>query len=710
MQRLSRFLIRRRIACLFLFFVCAGVLLTLRLAYLQIWRGSALTAKAMGQRLRPLPVVPDRGAIRDRRGEPLAMSISVAALYACPAEIDDPNATAEKLSGILRIEATSLTEKLTGNHQFVWLSRRLSAQQEDLLKEADLPGIYLTYNPRRYYPNGSLAAHVLGIAGVDNQGLEGLEFYYDNFLRGVPGKLEAERDAIGREIPEGISRYLRPEDGADLILTIDKVIQYIAERELSRAAREYNCDKGLALFMDPRSGAILAWAVYPSFDPAQYNLVSPEDRRNIAVTDQYEPGSTFKIFTSAAALEEGIVDESTRFHDPGFLEIGGIRIKCWKAGGHGHLTFVEAIKQSCNPAFATISGRLLCPVSFYRYLKAFGFGSKTGIDFPGEATGHLPHPTALNWGRTAQWATIGFGQGVAVTPLQLLVAAAAVANNGLLMRPYLMKELRGASGHPLRTGQAEVVRQVISPETAVRLQSLLRAVVKDGSGREAEVLGYDVAGKTGTAEVPLAGGRGYGEERIASFVGFAPYDSPRLIGLIVLYNPKTEVKYGGVLAAPVFRRITKPAMAHLGIPTKGLGAALANGVQRMNVPDVVGLGVGDAARLLRRSGLEVEIAGEGAQVIEQVPPPGARVAPGTKISITAGSFNMQSSATATGTSTVKVPSVVGKSMRDVVAMLTAAGLQVQVEGSGVAVSQSPAAGMQVPRGTMVLVAFKDPQF
>lgn len=697
--------IRKRIAVLFLgTVVCLG-LLGLRLAYLQIIQNEWYRQKALDQRMRPVPVDAKRGIIYDRRHQKLAVSVSADAVYAIPAEITQPAQTAAALAPVLGMDAAALKEKLSKRQASVWIARKLKPEVARKIRELDLPGIGLVERPQRFYPHGKLAAHVLGIAGIDNQGLEGLEYFYDEYLRGTPGRVVTERDATGRQIPAGIHRFIPPVDGADLILTLDHIIQYVAEREIARAVRETGSDRGAFIAMDPKTGGILALAIYPGFDPNDYQSYPAENRRNIVISDQYEPGSTFKIVTSAAALEEGVVTPTTRFFDPGYVKIGGVTVHCWRAGGHGSQTFAEAVENSCNPVFAQLGAERLGGEKFYKYIRAFGFGEETGVDFPGEATGTVPVPGKVRWGEVARWANVGFGQGISVTPLQLVTAAAVIANGGLYVRPHFMQEIRDRYGRVIERYEPDIVRRVISEETAEEFARIMRSVVVNGSGKRADIEGYRVAGKTGTAQV-AEGGR-YSSKRISSFVGFAPVDDPRIVALVVLYHPKGQT-YGGVIAAPVFKEVVEDALESMGVPRQKAPEEKPRvnqqGERLVRVPNVLNFPLEEAQAILQRAGLKHEFAGEGTIVFEQVPAPGAAVKWGTVVQLRSHSEVIYTP----GDSAVTVPDVLGLNMREAAARLAHAGLRMEVYGSGMAVKQEPAAGEKVAADSLIRVYFEFP--
>mgnify|MGYP005838723099 CR=1 FL=1 len=697
---------RRRVAWLLVGCFAFAAVLAMRLVYLQLVRHAHYTRLALEQRLRPLPLDPRRGTIYDRNGHKLAISVSADAVYAVPSEVADPEATARQLASLLDMPADQIAQRLRQPQAAVWLARRLDPETARAIRRLALPGIGLVERPQRVYPAGTLAAHVLGITGIDNQGLEGIELFYDEYLRGVPGRVEAERDAAGREIPGGLNRYLPAQDGYDLVLTIDQVIQYRAERELQRVVEETQADFGIFIAVEPATGEILAMAVYPTFDPNRYQDFPPERRRNRAVTDQFEPGSTFKIVTGSAALEAGVVSPGDRFFDPGFVLIGGGKVSCWRPGGHGSQSFVEATENSCNPVFATIGAQRLGAETFYRFIRAFGFGDRLGIDFPGEATGSVPVPGSLIHGELLRWANIGFGQGVAVTPLQLAMAAATIANGGVLMKPRLVREIRAPDGRTLQRFEPVAIRRVLSPATAAEFARIMRSVVVNGSGRRAEIAGYRPAGKTGTAQVPRPTG-GYGDDTLSSFVGFAPVDQPRLVGLVMIYRLQVQPRWGSLWAAPTFSAVMGDALAYLRVarreeklPDPGKDS---QGRQLVRVPNVRNLTVEEAREALGAARLGLGMEGSGQLVYDQAPRPGAVVPEGTRVVLV-----LERPPEPPSGPEVTVPSVLGRSVREAARMLAEVGLTLHVNGTGVATFQTPPAGLRVPPGTPVEVRFEPP--
>lgn len=557
--------LRVRVAVVFLTMAFLGVLAWLRVGWLQVVQGSHYRTLALEQRYRAENLVPERGAIYDRNGVPLAVTVQGNAVYAVPAAVADPARAAALLAPILNESAAELERRMRQDAASVWLAVRLDASTAAAVEKLNLSGVYVAQRPHREYPHGTLAADVLGFTGLDNQGLAGLEFQYDAVLRGIPGRHFSERDPRGRAIPGGRSQLFAAVPGSDLILTIDRVLQYAVEQELAQGVAAARAEWGLALLMDPHTGEILAMATYPAFDPARYSDFLPRAFRNRAVADQFEPGSTLKLFTAAAAMEEGVARIDTILNGPATLRIGGGIVHCYNPSGYGPLTLAEAIAKSCNTAFAQLGAEMLGGPTLARYLQAFGFGSRLGIDLPGEGTGSVPTPGRVA-GEILRWANVSFGQGIAVTPVQLVAATAAIANGGTLLRPYIVQAIRAPNGDIIQQHVPTPLRRVISAETARELTQAMEMVVTGGTGTRARLTGYRVAGKTGTAQIPENGI--YGNKRLASFVGFAPAEAPALVGLVMLYDVQQDTTEGGRWAAPIFAEIMDRALKHLGIPPR----------------------------------------------------------------------------------------------------------------------------------------------
>lgn len=553
---------RGRIVWLFL--ISMGLILVtwVRLAHVQIVRHRFYESEAVKQRYRSELLVPHRGTIFDRNGIPLAMTVYGHGVYASPAAVKNRELTAELLAPHLNTDAASILEEISRPITSVWLTERISPDVAAAMERLQLPGVYVVQRPQRGYPQGPLAADVLGFTGRDNQGLGGIEFGYDGILKGVEGKYFSERDPRGRSIAGGRTDVQQPAPGHDLVLTIDHVLQYVTEQELARGVAAAKAEWGLAVLLEPATGAIVASAVLPTFDPAHYARSIPRPYRNPVVSDQFEPGSTLKVFTAAAALEEGLIDLHSMLHAPPALRIGGSTIHCYNGLDGEMMSLQDALAVSCNTAFAQLGAKTLGGDKLAHYMRAVGFGSRLGIDLPGEGTGTVPTPGRVD-DELLRWATVSFGQGIAVTPVQLAAATAVIANGGDLMQPYVVQRVLDADGKVSSEHTPTLLRRIISQATARDVTTAMEAVVEHGTGVNARVPGYRVAGKTGTAQIP-EGGK-YGDKRLASFIGFAPADEPALVLVIMLYDVQQDTAEGGRWAAPVFAGIMRRALPHIGI-------------------------------------------------------------------------------------------------------------------------------------------------
>ncbi|MCK9221958.1 MAG: penicillin-binding transpeptidase domain-containing protein [Limnochordia bacterium] len=608
---------------IFLFFSIA----VCRLLYVQLLQYQFFQAEGLKQRLRPIPVDAKRGTIYDRNGYVLAKSISASSVYAIPVEVEEPEKSARLLADVLELDYDFVLERLKARTAAEWLKKRVSDEEVLSVRSLDLPGIGIVENPVRYYPDGTIAPQVLGIVGIDNQGLEGIELQYDTLLRGRPGAVLVERDSMGREIPHGVHSYIKPIDGYDIYLTIDRNIQLMAQSEIARVTQETGSKQGLILVMEPNTGEILATAIYPSFDAASYWKYPDRNRRNVAITDNYEPGSTFKAVTAAAALDAGITTLETRYFDPGFIRVSGWTIKCWYSAGHGSQNFIETMENSCNPVYAKL-GMQLAELEegrgFYRYIRDFGFGELSMVDFPGEASGILysPSPDVP----AVSWANMGFGQSISVTPLQLLNAMCAVSNGGNLMKPFYVKTVVDHDGNVIEETDIQVRRQPVSVEAARQASIMLRSAVANGSARHADIPGYRVGGKTGTAQI--AEGGVYSRSKvIASFFGIAPMDDPQFAALIVLWEP-TGAYYGGVIAAPAFAVFALPMLRYLNVEQK---LEDSKEEKQVKVPKVVSLPLSEAQSQVIQAGLSFTVVGTGPIVTDQIPLSDVYVPIGTQV-------------------------------------------------------------------------------
>jgi cell division protein FtsI (penicillin-binding protein 3) len=527
-----------------------------RLVHLQVDRHEEYRRRADRQQQRVVEVKPPRGTIFDRRGRELAVSVEVDSAYAVPREVEDPEATARVLARIVGGDAQRLARLLGSRREFVWVGRKLDRPVAAEIRRLDLPGIDFLPESKRYYPMRELAAHVLGFVGTDDVGLGGAEAAYDDLVSGRAVRRTVLRDARRGTLLYPHLAFSEAEPGSDLHLTIDASIQHIVERELVRTIERYRARGGMVVVLDPRTGAVLAMASRPTFDPNRFNAVPPSRWRNRAISDSYEPGSTFKMVTAAAALEANVLDPSDTLDcERGGITLAGIRIRDHKP--FDKLTLEEVIAKSSNVG-AIKTGLLAGRERLYRQIVAFGFGRPTGIDLPGEAAGLL-YP--LRGWQYLTPAYVSFGQGVGVTPLQLTAAFAAVANGGTLVRPHVVRAVgRGADVEELPRSEAR--GRALSAATARSLERVLEAVITDGTGKRAAIPGYRVAGKTGTAQKAIPG-RGY-SAHIANFVGFAPARDPAVVCLVAIDEPTTAIG-GGVVAAPAFAAIVAQVLVYLGV-------------------------------------------------------------------------------------------------------------------------------------------------
>ena len=703
-----------------------------RLGYIQLIWGKELQQKAEGQWTRNLAVYPKRGMIKDRNGNILAQSGSSETIAARPSQIDDPKGVAQLLAPILDLDEDELYKKLSDkSSSFVWVKRQVSREVANQVREFGIKGIDFTEEPKRYYPNRELAAHVLGFTmkyaeGEDGlKGQEGIELYYDKYLKGIPGKIVMETDARGREMPNNVDRYIPPINGLNVILTIDQVIQHFTEKAVEDAMEKYNAKKVYAIVMDPNTGEILAMANRPNFDPneppRELGYEGMQDYvKNFAAKDSMDPGSTFKVITAAAALDSGVMSLNSTFNCPGYRIIeGNERIRCHKAGGHGHQNFAEAMEHSCNPAFVDMA-LALGKNEFYNYIEAFGFGQKTGIDINGEAQGILIPREAV---KNLDLARIGFGQSISVTPLQLIAATAAAINGGNYMRPFLAKALTETKIDPetgeeyeeiVKTIEPQKIRQVISEDTSKKIAQILQGVVENGSGSNAYIPGYRVGGKTGTAQKYGEDGRIIQGRHIASFIGFAPADDPQVIVLFAVDEPQVAVDFGSVVAAPYVQMILKDTLPYLGVePIFDEETAELN--KKVEVPDVIGKELGEAYAILDEAGLNYLSDNSGTIVKDQMPKPGAMVKVNTTVLLYAEGQSSQDDTEenqeqdqSVEEGKVIVPDVINSSIREANNKLVSEGLKLKIEGSGLAVEQDPPAGSAVDPGTEVTVKFAIP--
>jgi cell division protein FtsI (penicillin-binding protein 3) len=524
---------------------------------LQVIQYPEFARLAAAQRERDFVFPPHRGAIFDRNGESLGVSVELQTVFTDPSQVDNAYEAAAKLAPVLRMSRPMLEEKLTEQNQFQYLARQVRPGRAKQVEALELPGIYVKPEPKRIYPGGRLASQLVGFVNIDGEALEGIELQYDEVLRGRPGRMTLEQDPHGRPLPQAEFVYRPAQPGKSLYLTIDKELQFITENALREAMNAYSAEAASAIIMRPRSGEILAIANMPDFDPGKFTKSTPLERRNSAVVDNYEPGSAFKVVTASAVLDEGLFKPRSVFSVPDEIQVSDRVIH----DSHSHpiedMSLTEIIKDSSNVGTVKLAMELGAD-KLDEWVRRFGFGSKTGLDFPGEASGIVLDREDW-WGSSI--GTVPLGQGIAVTPLQMITAYSAIANGGIAVEPKLVHSVmepdgdRQPSPHPAR-------RRVVSRKTARRMVKILSDVVGEGTGVQAQVPGYTVAGKTGTAQKPLSTG-GYGESYIASFVGFVPAKKPEIAIIVTLDEPKPI--WGGSTAAPTFSAISTAALRYLGV-------------------------------------------------------------------------------------------------------------------------------------------------
>jgi len=651
----SERLVRLRLMLVGLTITLWAMVSTGRLVQLQVLGRAFFEKQAARQSERTINLAPRRGAIVDRDGRPLAVSVDAESLYAVPQDITDPAATATALGRVLDLDAAERKElraQLSRNRAFVWVRRKLDPATAAEVRSLELPGVGFVTENRRYYPKRELAAQVLGYVGIDNLGMSGVEYAFDEEIRGRAAKVVVRTDA--RRSP--LEYIEKPStEGHTVVLTLDEAIQHAAEVELERAVRESAAVSGTVVVMDPTSGELLALANRPTFNPNRFGSYSSSRWKNRAVTDAFEPGSVFKVVTAAAGLQEKVVTPDEVIDCGG----GGIEIAGTRINDHAVFTslrFRDVIAKSSDVGVIRIAQRLGRD-NFYRYIRDFGFGAPTGVELPGESSGILR--PAARWSALSL-PSLSFGQEIGVTALQIASAIGAVANGGYLMKPLVVRQIEDPDGRVVKSFRPLAVRRVLEPETVDVLTDILRGVVREGgTGRHAAVPGYTVAGKTGTAQKVDASGRYSMTAHVASFVGYVPASRPALVILTALDEPKGERNQGGDVAAPLFARVADRALRRLAVPPddpERVLRAVTYSTERLaqpaaytpaplpspepsdepgRMPDLRGRPAREAAIVAARRGLIVELHGTG-QVVGQSPEPGTEIEPGAACVLTLG--------------------------------------------------------------------------
>ncbi len=652
---------KKRILILVCVLYGACLLLSFRTGWIQIVKGEEYSKKAVQQQRRDTPVEAKRGIIYDTNGKELAASVTCYSVWARPANVRSGKTTEEKeqtlndtvatLSGILDKDEDDVRSILESDKALVRVEKQLDGDVANKVREADLPGIEIAQDVKRNYPMGAFLAHVLGSVTDDNTGLSGLELEYNQELSGVSGRWIKNTDVAGNSLVNGDENYYAAEDGEGLVLTIDATIQHYAEKAIKKVQKNTGSDRVMCILMDPKTGDILALAQTPEFDPndAKTPLSESEQKalekmsdsekmdywndmwRNSLICDVYEPGSTFKLLTTAMALEEGKASMDEWFHCSGSINVAGQTLKCWRyENPHGDQTLKQAVGNSCNPVFVRLARRIGVE-TFYDYLDTFGISEKTNVDFPGEANSILqtdPGPVEL--------ATMGYGQGVAITPIQLITAISSFGNDGKMMQPRLVRAMVDEDGEVVREFDSEVIRQTVSQKTAQEICDIMEYVVDSGGGGTAKIPGYRVGGKTGTAQKPRTDGKkGYTNATYSSFIGMAPMDDPEVAILVIADNPK-GVKYGSETAAPGAKQILESTLRYLELqPNMTKEEAEAANDDMVTVPDLTGEGLEEAIGILGGQSLEYQASGADLDrefiIQDQYPKPGKKVEKGSTV-------------------------------------------------------------------------------
>ncbi len=701
------------------------VCLTVRIGFLQFVQGSELKAAATRSQTTNRVISPKRGSIYDATGKVLATSAQVDTVTINPKLIktDNKEKVAKVFSDIFALDYEETLQKVNSEKEVETIIRKVEKEQIDSLKSwmsenNASSGINIDEDSKRYYPYGSLASNLIGFCDTDNQGLEGLELYWDSVLTGTPGKITGSQDAVSEFIPDENETYIAAENGSDITLSIDANIQTIVEKYLKQACIENDCGNGgTAIIMRPSTGDILAMATYPdydlnnprsapsSFDVTTWNAMSSTDQlnelyqvwRNKAVSNTYEPGSTFKIITASVGIEENLVstDTSGDFICNGYEMVSGTKINCWKnVTTHGSQTLRQALMNSCNPALMQL-GQRIGAETLYKYYEAFGLFSKTGIATAGEVNSNF---WDLDDVGPVELATMSFGQRFTITPLQLITAVSSIANDGILMQPRIVTKVTNTDNNTVTNIEPTKVRQVLSTDTCDKIIDMLESVVTDGTGRYGQVAGYSVAGKTGTSEPnPAHPEDGY----VASFIGISPVENPEVVVLVTLYNPQGESNQGGQIAGPVVSQILSEVLPYLGVASDDLSQSDASDSLTTTVlQDVRNKTVAEAKKILEDAGFTCNFSGtDTSQIVtDQVPKPGTSLLEDATVQLYTATNNARVSQT--------VPDLKGMSYARAKNALAAKNLNIHVSGSGTVLSQDPMAGTAVEEGTVINVTLQ----
>ena len=592
-----------------------------RLIYLQVFKSADLQALAEEQWTRDLPISAVRGKIYDRNGNVIAISYTTYDVYIRASNVDNPKEVANFLSKLLDVDYDKVYEKAT-NYKISETLIKLQIEEEkaNKIKSKGLGGIYLSETSKRYYPYGDFLTQVLGYTTVDNQGQSGLELYYDKFLKGVNGYSMVQSDIKGSELYNTLDSYVSSVSGCDLTLTIDAKIQQMCEEELTKIMIDHKPTSASMIVMNPKTGEIIAMGTKPSFDlnkiPRDNVSLLLSASKNINIVDVYEPGSTFKVLTTAAALEEKVTSTTDRFYDPGYRIIDGEKIKCWRLTGHGSQSLIDGLNNSCNSVFLDLALRL-GKDKMYEYFDKFGFGSLTNIDFAGESAGIIMDKDSA---KKVDYARMGFGQAIAVTPLQQITALSSVVNGGVLMQPYFVSSISNTYNNYFKNFSSTSVRRVISENTSKTIASMVEQVIVKANGIEAFIPGYRVGGKTGTS--PKYGDNGLSGTYVSSFFGTFPADNPDYVILVVVDEPTSGAYYGSIVATPYAKKVIEGIIKYKNYePTENLESDLKKMEKNIEMPNLVGLSLSKAVTKVKQLGLQYETTGDGGTIKSQYPAP-----------------------------------------------------------------------------------------
>lgn len=679
-----------------------------RLFYIQIIQSDALQERALSQWTRDTSLSAARGNILDATGVVLAQSGTAYKVVLWPKSIeaDERERVATELAELLGMDYANVLSKVSDtSKQEIILARRVEREVIDQISARKLGmGVGSAIDTKRYYPSGSLFSQLLGFTTVDGVGQSGLEQKYDKYLAGENGRMITETDRDGNTLAYGVQEIIEPVDGYNLVLTVDSVYQAALEKACKEALEVNDAKTAQGILMNCKTGEILAITTQPDYDPNDPPRNDAEllasVTRNRIVADAYEPGSTFKLITLASALDSNAIDETFSINCPGYHIVNGEKIRCWKSGGHGQQNLFEVAQNSCNPAFMAMA-QAMGVETFYEYIYAFGFGSSTGSNITGEASGIVTHQKYITENTLAR---IGFGQSIAVTPLQLATAVCAVVNGGNLMQPYVLDRIVANDGTVILQNEPTVVRRVISEETSALVRQIGESVVSDGSGRNAAIPGYRIGGKTGTAQKYEDGKIAEGK-LVASFIGFAPADDPEFVCLILVDEPQVGTIFGSTVAAPFVKQMLEETLRHAGYLPEGSEESVA-------VPALTGLTIAEAEDALEELGLVATVQDDPSELVTaQVPAEGQTAVKGSGVLLYTESTSIElSEEDSNEPELVTVPNVVGMTRLAASDALAAKGLKIRIspeDQTGEAIRQSPAAGESVAAGTEVLVEFSD---